>query len=193
MFNGPKIEVSGLRFGVGTKGAVVIQASLSDAQSANPTLSLRGMAKGFTLEQLMTMTGSKAKVKGGETEVALNLRSSGISLHQLAGRANGAVQIAIAEGVLDASFVNAGGDLLITVVNAVNPMHKRSDHTTLECVVAYLPVSNGQIVLNNSFGVVTDRLNMTMSGSVDLKTEALNIKIDPKDKSGLTTGVNLGA
>ncbi|WP_114662081.1 AsmA family protein [Polynucleobacter necessarius] len=154
VFNGSNIGVSALRFGVGNKGAVEIQENLSELQSANSTVSLKGIAQGFTLEQLMDILGSSAKVKGGATEIALNLRSSGISLHQLPGKANGAVRIAIAEGVLDASIVNAGGDLLSTVVNAVNPMRKRADQTTLECAVAYLPLNNGEIILNNSFGVV---------------------------------------
>jgi hypothetical protein len=52
-------------------------------------------------------------------------------------------------------------------------------------------MSNGQIALNNSIGVVTDRLDIVLSGSIDLKTETLNVKIDPREKSGLTTGVNL--
>ena len=192
VLDGSKMSAQDLTFGLGGKGSVSIQASITGIQSANPAIAVKGMAKGITLEQMLDMLDSKAKVKGGNTEIAFNLRSSGSSLHQLLGRANGVAQIAIADSVLDASFINAGGDLLITVVNAVNPMRKRTDQTTLECAVAYLPINNGQIVLNNSFGVVTDQLNLTMSGSVDLKTESLNIKIDPKDKSGLTTGVNLG-
>jgi hypothetical protein len=112
-------------------------------------------------------------------------------MHQLASRANGAVQVSIGKGSLDSRFIDGGGDLLITIVNAVNPMRKQTDQTLLECAVVYLPVSNGQVALNDSIGVVTDRLDMVLSGSVDLKTEALNIKIDPREKSGLTTGVNL--
>ena len=113
-------------------------------------------------------------------------------MHQLASRANGAAQISIGKSSLDSRFIDGSGDLMISIVNAVNPMRKKTDQTLLECAVIYLPISNGQITLNDSIGVVTDRLDMVLSGSVDLKTESLNIKIDPREKSGLTTGVNLG-
>ena len=71
-------------------------------------------------------------------------------------------------------------------------MYKKSSQTILECAVAYLPISNGMINIQDSVGVETDRLNITLSGSVNLASEALNININPKEKSGLTTGVNLG-
>ena len=191
VFSGPKIDVNDLSFGLG-KGSANIQASLAQFQGPHPAVSIKGLAKGFTLEQLMDAVDSHTKVKGGDAQIAFNLRSTGSSMHQLASRANGAAQLSIGKGSLDSRFIDGGGDLLITIANSVNPMRKQTDQTLLECAVVYLPVSNGQIMLNDSIGVVTDRLDIVLSGSVDLKTEALNIKIDPREKSGLTTGVNLG-
>ena len=190
VFEGSKININDLHFGLG-KGSADVQASVAQFQSANPEIAIKGLARGFTLEQLMDAVDSNTKVKGGDTEIAFNLRSAGTSMHQLAGKANGALQLSVGKGSIDSRFIDRGGDLLITIVNSINPMRKKSDQTILECAVVYLPVSNGQIALNDSIGVVTDRLDIVLSGSVDLKTEALNIKIDPREKSGLTTGVNL--
>jgi uncharacterized protein involved in outer membrane biogenesis len=190
VFDGSNFHVNDLSFGLG-KGSAQVQASVLQFQGLNPTLSLKGTAKGFTLEQLMDAVDSGTKVKDGDTELAVNLRSSGTSMHQLASRANGAIQVSIGKGSIDSQFINKGGDLMITVVDAINPLRKKTDQTILECAVFYLPMSNGQIALNNSIGVVTDRLDIVLSGSIDLKTETLNVKIDPREKSGLTTGVNL--
>ena len=190
VFDGSNFHVNDLAFGLG-KGSAQVQASVSQFQGTNPSLSIKGIAKGFTLEQLMDAVDSSTKVKGGDTEVAFNIRSSGMSMHQLASRANGAIQVSIGKGSIDSRFIDGGGDLMITVVNAINPLRKKTDQTILECAVFYLPMSNGQIALNNSIGVVTDRLEIVLSGSIDLKTETLNVKIDPREKSGLTTGVNL--
>ena len=190
VFDGSNFHVNDLSFGLG-KGSAQVQASVSQFQGSNPTLSLKGTAKGFTLEQLMDAVDSGTKVKGGDTELAFNLRSSGMSMHQLASRANGAIQVSVGKGSIDSRFIDRGGDLMITVVDAINPLRKKTDQTILECAVFYLPMSNGQVVLNDSIGVVTDRLDIVLSGSVDLKTETLNVKIDPREKSGLTTGVNL--
>ena len=190
VFGGSKININDLSFGLG-KGSGTVQVGLSQFQGPNPTLLIKGMAKGFTLEQLMDALDSNAKVKGGDSEIAFNLRSSGSTLHQLASKANGVVQLSIGKGSLDSRFIDGSGDLLITIMDAVNPMRKKSDQTLLECAVVYLPMNQGQVTLDDSIGVVTDRLDIVLSGAVDLKTEALNIKIDPREKSGLTTGVNL--
>jgi len=190
VFSGPKININDLSFVLG-KGSGTVQVGLSQFQGPNPTLLIKGMAKGFTLEQLMDALDSNAKVKGGDAEIAFNLRSSGSTLHQLASKANGVVQLSIGKGSLDSRFIDGSGDLLITIMDAVNPMRKKSDQTLLECAVVYLPMNQGQVTLDDSIGVVTDRLDIVLSGAVDLKTEALNIKIDPREKSGLTTGVNL--
>ena len=190
IFSGPKINLNDLSFGLG-KGSGTVQVGLSQFQGPNPTLWVKGLAKGFTLEQLMDALDSNTKVKGGDAEIAFNLRSTGSTMHQLASKANGVVQLSIGKGSLDSRFIDGSGDLLITIMDAVNPMRKKSDQTLLECAVVYLPMNQGQITLDDSIGVVTDRLDIVLSGAVDLKTEVLNVKIDPREKSGLTTGVNL--
>ena len=70
-------------------------------------------------------------------------------------------------------------------------MYKKTTQTVLECAVAYLPINSGMVNIKDSVGVVTDRLNIVLSGSMNLNNEALDINIDPSEKSGLTTGVNL--
>jgi hypothetical protein len=46
--------------------------------------------------------------------------------------------------------------------------------------------------IKDSVGVVTDRLNIVLSGTINLNSEVLDIKINPSEKSGLTTGIDLG-
>ena len=110
----------------------------------------------------------------------------------MAASSNGALQISINNATLDSKLLNKGGDFVITVLDAVNPMRKKTNNTILECAVAYLPLTNGMIPLKNSVGVETDRLDVALSGNVNLNTEVINIKIDPQDKSGITTGIDLG-
>ena len=192
LFKGQEIEVNDLGFAVG-KGEAHVQAKLSQIHGANPTLTLKGIAKDFALEQIVVTTDPNARVSGGNTEIAFNLNGRGKSLHQLASTSNGAVQAYVGNAVLDSALLNKGGDFVITVLDAVNPMRKKSNKTTLECAVAYLPITNGLVVAKDSVGAVTDRLDVLLTGTVDLNTEAINIKIDPKEKSGLTTGLDLGS
>jgi uncharacterized protein involved in outer membrane biogenesis len=191
LFKDDILELSSMSFDLG-KGQAEAQGVISQFNSASPLVSMKGMAKGFTLEQIIASTDSNAKVSGGNTQLAFNLSGKGKSLHQMAASSNGALQISINNATLDSKLLNKGGDFVITVLDAVNPMRKKTNNTILECAVAYLPLTNGMIPLKNSVGVETDRLDVALSGNVNLNTEVINIKIDPQEKSGITTGIDLG-
>ncbi|MBU3628680.1 AsmA family protein [Polynucleobacter sp. AP-Reno-20A-A9] len=190
-FQKDRIDASDVSFNVG-KGSAQAQLSITQFASLAPKVSVKGIAKDFSLEQVIAVTDSSARVSGGDTKVAWNLQGSGMSLHQMASRANGAIQISVGQSKLDSKFINKGGDFVITVVDAINPMYKKSNQTTLDCAVAYLPINSGMVNIQNSVGVETDRLDITLAGTINLANEALNISINPREKSGLTTGLDLG-
>jgi len=191
-FKGDKIDVNDLKFELG-KGQAQAQISLAQISSAAPTISTKALAKGFTLEQLLVSTNSSAKMSGGDAQIALNLSGRGKSLHQIFGAANGAAQMTVGNARIDSKLLNAAGDLAVTIMDSLNPMRKQSNQTILECAVAYLPVINGMVNVKDSVGVETDKLNIVLSGAVNLNSEVINLKIDPHQKSGLTTGVDLGS
>ena len=190
-FQKNRIDASDVSFNVG-KGSAQAQLSITQFTSAAPKVSVKGAAKDFTLEQVIAVTDSSALVSGGDTKIAWNLQGSGMSLHQMASRANGAIQVSVGPSKLDSKFINKGGDFVISVVDAINPMYKKSNQTTLDCAVAYLPINSGLVNIQNSVGVETDRLDITLAGNINLASEALNISINPREKSGLTTGLDLG-
>ena len=184
------IDANDVSFNVG-KGSAQAQLSISEFDGASPKIAFKGLAKDFTLEQIIATADSSARVSGGNTQVAWNLRGSGVSPHQMASRATGVIQASVGQARLDSKFINKGGDFVITVVDAINPMYKKSNQTILECAVAYLPMNSGMVSIQNSVGVETDRLDITLAGSINLASEALNITINPREKSGLTTGLDL--
>lgn len=190
-FKKNSIDANDVSFNLG-KGSAHAQISIGGFDGSAPKVSLKGLAKDFSLEQIIATTDSSAKVSGGDTRIAWNLRGSGVSPHQLASTATGVIQISVGQGKIDSKLINKGGDFVVTVLDAVNPMRKNSTQTILECAVAYLPVNNGMINIQDSIGAETDRLNITLSGSINLASEALNLNINPREKSGLTTGVDLG-
>ena len=189
-FKKDRIDANDLSFNVG-KGSAQAQLSISEFSSPTPKIFIKGMAKDFSLEQILSSADSGARISGGATQIAWNLKGTGLSPHQFASRASGAIQISVGEGKIDSKLINKGGDFAITVFDAVNPMYKKSTQTILECAVAYLPINSGMVNIKDSVGVVTDRLNIVLSGSMNLNNEALDININPSEKSGLTTGVNL--
>ena len=189
-FQKDRIDASDISFNVG-KGSAQAQLSINQFTSPAPKISVKGIAKDFALEQIIAVTDSSARVSGGDTKVAWNLQGSGVSPHQMVSRANGAIQVSVGQSKLDSKFINKGGDFVITVIDAINPMYKKSNQTTLNCAVAYLPINSGMVNIQNSVGIETDRLDITLAGTINLADEALNISINPREKSGLTTGLNL--
>jgi uncharacterized protein involved in outer membrane biogenesis len=190
-FQKDRIDASDVSFNVG-KGSAQAQLSISQFASPAPKVSVKGIAKDFTLEQIIAAADAGAKVSGGDAKLAWNIQGSGMSPHQIASRATGVIQLSVGPSKLDSKLINKGGDFVITLFDAINPLYKKSNQTTLDCAVAYLPINAGVINIQNSVGVETDRLNIVLSGSVSLDTEAVNININPSEKSGLTTGIDLG-
>lgn len=189
-FNKDQIDLSYLNFQLGT-GSVQTQASISKFHSSSPKVSIKGEAKGYTLEQVLKATDGTSKVSGGDTRIAFDLKGSGTSLHQLVGDATGKMQILVGPAKLPSNYLNKSGDFAVSLFDAINPMRKKSNQTVVECAVAFLPVNNGLIRIDDSVGVQTDRLDVVLGGVVNLKTEVIDLKIHPREKSGLTTGLDL--
>ena len=189
-FNGSEIDIPNLTLQIG-KGSADLQIKLAGMNAANPTLSAKGVTKDFTLENLLARLDPNSKVSGGAMKLAFDVKTSGNSLHQMAANSGGKIQLSIHQAQMGTNFLNDAGDFVVTLLDSMNPMRKKTSETVLECAVAYLPISNGQINIANTVGAETDRLNVVLAGSINLKTEAVNLTIDPQEKSGLTTGLDL--
>lgn len=188
--NGNAIAIPNLSFQLG-QGQADMQFYLSQLNGLSPIFSMKGVTKNFTLENLLARIDPHSKVTGGNMKLAFDLKGSGKSLHQIASNTSGKIQLSIDQAKMGTNFLNDAGDFVITVLDSMNPLRKKSSETTLECAVAYLPISNGQVSIAKTVGIETDRLNAVMVGSINLKTEVVDLIIDPHEKSGLTTGLDL--
>jgi hypothetical protein len=92
---------------------------------------------------------------------------------------------------MGSNFLNNAGDFVVTLLDSMNPLREKSPSTVLECAVVYLPIHQGQINIANTVGVETNRLDIILAGSINLKTEAVNLTVNSREKSGLTTGIDL--
>lgn len=178
-----------LSFKLGS-GQVIADGQLSTVHGVRPQLDVRGYASGFNFGHLMAQMGKGNLASGGPTQAAFNISGRGTSASALAASANGALQVSVGQASVSNSIVALGGDFLLNVANVINPLRKSSDTSELQCLVAYLPIKNGLIQINQSVGMRTDRLDITLDGQINLGPETLLINIHPKERSGLTTGVN---
>lgn len=188
--NGSAIDIPNLRFEMG-KGTADLQIKLSELNTSSPVLTAKGVTKDFTLESLLARLDPGSKVSGGNMKMAFGVKTSGSSLHQMASNSNGKIQLSINQARMGTNFLNDAGDFVVTLLDSMNPLRKKTSETILECAVAYLPINNGEINIAKSVGIETDRLSVALAGSINLKTEAINLTIDPQEKSGITTGLDL--
>ena len=188
--NGSSIDIPSLTFQMG-KGSADIQMNLSQINRTTAELVVKGVTKDFVLENLLSRLDPSSKVSGGAMKLAFDIKTSGNSLHQMAANSNGKIQLSINQARMGTNFLNDAGDFVVTLLDSMNPMRKKASETILECAVAYLPINNGQVNIVNTVGVETDRLDVVLAGSINLKTEAVNLTINPREKSGLTTGLDL--
>ena len=189
-FKGDEIAITQLTFQMGN-GQAQLEGNVSKFHGSSPTLFAKGYASNFTLEKVLASTNFGSRLSGGDIKVAFDLKGSGMSLHQLLARSTGKVQLSVGQAKLPSNLLNNGGDFVVTLLGAVNPLRKKTTETVLECAVAYLPINQGQVNIANSVGVQTDRLNVILAGNINLATEAVNLNIYPSEKSGLTTGLDL--
>lgn len=187
---GGVIDIPRLTLQMG-KGSADIQIKLSEFNTTSPMLLAKGVTKDFTLENLSARIDPGSKVSGGNMKLAFDIKTSGMNLHQFAANSNGKIQLSVTQARMGTNFLNDAGDFVVTLLDSMNPMRKKTSETILECAVAYLPVKNGQINIANTVGAQTDRLDIVLAGSINLKTEAVNLTVDPREKSGLTTGIDL--
>ncbi len=190
--SGGALTIERLTTGLG-QGIFNVDGSLTGYSTPHPRVAIRGHAQGFTLDKVLAQTQAGMKpgdFQGGPGQFAFNLNSNGASLRDLMSAVNGEVQLSVGAARISNALVNAGGDFIVSLLNAVNPLRKNLDYTQLNCAVAYLPIKNGLVTIAQSIGIETDRLNVVFDGQLNLRNEALNIRIYPKEKSGLTTGVN---
>ena len=188
--DGGAIDIPHLTFQMG-KGTADLQINLSQLNTSTPIFSAKGVTKDFTLENLLARVDPSSKVSGGSMKLAFDVKASGNSLHQMASNSSGKIQLSVNQARMGTNFLNDAGDFVVTLLDSMNPMRRKTSETILECAVAYLPINNGQINIANTVGAETDRLNIVLAGSINLKTEGVNLTINPQEKSGLTTGLDL--
>ena len=83
-----------------------------------------------------------------------------------------------------------GADLVTEVFTSLNPLAEKDDYTHLTCAVVRMAIRNGVATADKGIAVETTKMNVVGSGTVNLKTEKLDLAVRPRPKEGL--GISLG-
>jgi hypothetical protein len=142
----------------------------------------------IVLGDLLAPTLLGDKIKGGATDVGLEVASKGDSPHEWAAGLSGHFRIEIGEARIKAREINYGGDALTRVFEAINPFRKTDPEVRLQCLVVRLPINEGVARSDRGAGAETDKMSVLSSGTVDLGKEVLDVNLRPRVKEGIGLG-----
>ena len=171
-------------FGGTTRGRLSIDA----AQVHDPALTLHLEAKALDARALLAMFGVKREVRGGKTEVTLDIAAHGESPHQWLHGVNGSATVVVGP----ATLIHTKLDLespLDRLADAVNPFHRVDPSTELECAVGRLPLKNGIAQIDRSIALETKKFGASVSGTLNFRDETLDLAIKPQIRHGIPIDV----
>jgi hypothetical protein len=168
------------------KGTIKADAAL-DATGASPRVHFNLDAKQIELGQLKQFKGI---ISGGQTSVAINLSGAGKSVREIMAGLNGKIIVDVGEGELSNESIKLiGADLLIQLLQAINPFAPGSDTAPLECIAVRFDIADGIANTHKGIALVTDSMFIVGNGMIDLKTERVDIHIRTSGRKGVDIGV----
>jgi len=153
--------------------------------SAPPKLRLAGELRNFAASfEPLHGPGEEARLR--RFDVDLQLLGSGATLREVAASLDGQFRLVggpakVSPGVMDQLY----GDTFSRVVGVINPFVKTDPTVNLVCTVAPLFLKSGKASSAPTFISLTDKLNVIAYGTVDLRTERLDLNFKTEARKGI--------
>jgi hypothetical protein len=164
-------------------GRVDVQAS------ATPRTALKLDAKQVSLSTLAAQLGKPGKLSGGAADAALDLVMTGDSMRAMAGAAAGTIRLSVGQAQLAGEL--PFGDFASALLAALSPGRRLEPGTRVDCAVALLPFQGGVAKVDRSIAIETSKFDIVASGTIDLRSERLDLSLRPTVKQGLSGTLNL--
>jgi uncharacterized protein involved in outer membrane biogenesis len=178
--NAGRLAINPFRFGLA--GGVVEGEATLDATGKPPIAALRMNGRQVELGKI----DSKGPIIGGKSDLKVDLKSSGESIRALMAAATGETSLSVGEGRLRSKAIDrAAGDLLFQVVGAINPFTRSEDTTQMTCAAVRFVIRDGIATADNGIAMRTSQVDVMGSGTVDLRTEKLDLGIRPRTRGGV--------
>lgn len=155
-------------------------------------MTLKAEAKGFTAEALAKTAGKGDVITQGPIDFAVDVRGSGASVRDIMASLDGELIAGMGESRMRTDALNmVGADVVMQVLSAINPLGNKDPYTVARCGVINFQISDGVAQTNQGIALVTDKMQITSSGQIDLRNERIDLNIRPRATGGL--GVGLGS
>ena len=169
-------------------GTAIANLSLDAAHQPAPALALHAQMKGMDLGALLAAAGTRREVRGGKTDVRIDIGATGSTPRQWESTMSGTVTALVGP----ATLVNTKIDLdspLNKLGAAVNPFHNVDPSTELQCAVIRLPLHNGVAEIERSIAIETQKFGATATGTLDFRSQTLDLAIRPQIRQGVPLAI----
>ena len=168
-----------------SNGAVQVLHASVTADAAQTTWTLRLTGSGIDLGEVLTRFGQPQLVTGGSTDVELDVQGRGKTLPAVLGSLNGNVRMRIGPNRINNVAIDVDSGLIARMFSAANPFQKTDPDTDVKCIAVRVPVKDGIIKSEHNAAVETAKYNLIATGTVNLRTEGLDLAVTPVVTSGL--------
>lgn len=186
--NNGKLKLT--KSGKAAGGTLAINVDLDGSNGKTAILNNKIEIKQLELGQVPSIQEKKL-ITGGKTDIIINAKGSGESVSQIMAGLNGKLLVQTGKGQISNSALElASADALMSTLSMLTPGAKESEGSLLECAVVNFDIKDGIATAENGIAMSTNHINVIGAGTIDFKTEKLDIGITPKAKAGI--GLNLG-
>lgn len=164
----------------------------SDVAMAAPagTLSIKANGKGISAESIAKDLDATDMITQGLMDFDIDLKGGGQSVAAMMASLDGSVVGGMGEARIRNDAINlAGADFLAQLISKINPFVAQEEFTVAQCAVVNLQVQDGVAKTDKGIAFVSDRMEITSSGNINLAEEKLDLNIRPKAKEGLGVGM----
>jgi len=156
-----------------------------DAKETKPAVAFDLSVQGASLERLRPLAADR-RVAGGAMDLKFNIKGSGVSVDEIMAGADGLLAVDIGSATLNNQVVGlVQSDLAWSFISRLNPMRDREPTTRIECVVVRFPIADGLASNTRGIGILTQRLSVLGGGTMNLRTEAIDLGAQPKPREGV--------
>ncbi|MDX2478744.1 MAG: AsmA family protein, partial [Desulfuromusa sp.] len=148
-----------------------------NSHPAPPTVTTRIHASQIDLGAWLRAVRNEDVLTGSKMDGDIELSGQGSSIKELAAGLNGQVSWSAGEGLLRYDAGLADENLVFAIAHKLKPLAKEEDDIKLNCWTVHYDIKDGIATSDRGYAFDSDKLKMLGTGSVDLKTEKVQLHI----------------
>lgn len=151
------------------------------------------MATLVTVKQLdtgaMERELKEAEMVDGRLDARIDVTGTGESMAAIMAGLSGTVYLIMGEGKINNKYLGLlGSDISSNILRMINPVKKESPYTRLSCMVCGFKITSG-MAETTAFVLNTEYMSIVGDGTINLRTEGLDLSMNPVPKEGVGTGL----